>query len=417
MKWGFAASAILLLLGLSVWTLLYGKPAGRTAPKVEEEFHKPSISLGGASNDENVDSIELAKTDDATTSSAPSPINLGVYPRPMSSARLNELAAQIAPAETGISDLVLNTTATHPTPEQREWLDQHNPLVCGLTFQNTSIACPLPILTGAGQSRLLQLETNGQAWLLAWCAESQTLVAYERTVEGITLNFRSSSLRCLGNSIFVDSDSESQWCTILGTALKGQLAGSKLKRIPLTVATWNSWRKTYVDSHVIWATSENPTLASDTLVELAFQPEDDWGLGFATATQSSYLSWQEVAAVGTKTVNVGPIRLAAFYDQNRNQITTVLLTQDLEEIEFSRPTATGNSLNDSPMTTATAETKDESTKQESPVKLPSGERLCYPRGEWWEDLIAETPVETKLPQLFPIYTRKAVWSKFHPPGE
>ncbi len=414
MKWGIAASAILLLAILCAWTLIYGKPAGRTAPKVEQEFHKPSISLGGASNDAGQEVLELSNSTNKDAKLPAQPFDLGGYPQTLSSPRLSELAAQIVPSAHSAQDQSLNVNAALPTPAQLDWLDRTNPLVCGLSFQSTAIACPISHLD-LNESLVLQIETKGHAWMLTWCADSQTLIAYERTVEGIPLDFRGSSQRCLGNTILTDADSESQWSQLLGTALKGQFSGTKLKRIPVTIVNWNSWLQSYPQSHLLGTTTDIETLPSTDTPTEGFKPESDWGLAFINESSSTHVLWSDVSAQRAKNVSLGDLNLIAIFDDRRQQITTVVRPRDIAELKASPTNSPSESLPKNVQSSVgdTAKTRS-ATDVAAPVKLPSGEQVFYPRGEWWDDLTADSPVTTKLPQLFPIYTRQSVWSKFHP---
>lgn len=394
MKWGIAASAVLLLFALAAWTLMYGKPAGRTAPKVEEEFHAPTIGLAGASNDQNLSSDELKKAGENRDNMVTA--NLGGYPKSLSPEKIAEFANAVktsadVPAPAATAAIVTSP----PTTAQQQWLDATNPLVCVLEVNGQAVACPVAMLSSA-PVQVLQLETNDHPWMLIWCQQSQTLSAYSRQVSDLPLTFRASNLHCQGDLVLVDSDSESQWLQLLGTAISGQFSGERLNRLAIGLMSWKSWQDISPQSHLAWSSTWQP-FDGDTQPP-QFQPTADWGMGFVNEHSQAFIMWNKTLAEGLQLSSLADLNLAAFHDPARGGVVACARAREIVELEYVKGGA--------------ADQTGYNPKQ-SPIRLPSGEFVMYPAGSWLHDLTASTDPKSRLPQLFPWWTSKQTWEAFH----
>ncbi|MCP5120737.1 MAG: DUF3179 domain-containing protein [bacterium] len=72
---------------------------------------------------------------------------------------------------------------------------------------------------------------------------------YDRTFDGKELNFGVIGVD-KGSLIMYDSESRSWWSQLFGEAIKGNMKGKKLVKVPSTMTTWKQWRELHPDTTV-----------------------------------------------------------------------------------------------------------------------------------------------------------------------
>ena len=143
-------------------------------------------------------------------------------------------------------------------PERLGILGTRNPdtvlpgkeFVLGLTLGDTRVAYPYRELN---RQPLVQDNVSAEPILVVFAAREATAVAFSRTVAKQVLEF--SNLREAGDDLLVeDRQTGSTWQALTGMAIKGKLAGSRLRQLPATMAFWFAWRGIYPETR-LWRAS------------------------------------------------------------------------------------------------------------------------------------------------------------------
>jgi len=95
---------------------------------------------------------------------------------------------------------------------------------------------------------------------------------YDRRVDGKALTFGNRSQLYRLNMTWWDHETESVWTQLLGEALIGPLAGSRLEQLPAFTGPWKSWREEHPDTLVVRMEGESYA---------AEQPKDEFVVGVA----------------------------------------------------------------------------------------------------------------------------------------
>ncbi|PWB46072.1 MAG: hypothetical protein C3F12_08390 [Candidatus Methylomirabilota bacterium] len=122
--------------------------------------------------------------------------------------------------------------------------------VLGLSLGDTRVAYPYRDLN---RQPLVQDMVNGEPILVAFSAKEATAVAFSRRVGERVLEF--ANLReADGDLVMEDRQTGSTWQVLTGTAIKGQLTGSRLRQLPATRAFWFAWKGFYSQTR-LWRAS------------------------------------------------------------------------------------------------------------------------------------------------------------------
>ena len=76
-------------------------------------------------------------------------------------------------------------------------------------------------------------------------------IVYVRQADGRELTFGVSGLLYKSNLLMYDRQTESLWLQVKREAVTGPLTGTRLKKLPSTVTTWEKWRKRYPETEVM----------------------------------------------------------------------------------------------------------------------------------------------------------------------
>lgn len=123
--------------------------------------------------------------------------------------------------------------------------------VLGLALGGMRVAYPYRDLN---RQPLVQDEVGGEPILVAFSAREATAVAFSRTVADRLLDF--ASLREIGDDLVMeDRQTSSTWQALTGRAIKGKLAGARLRQLPATRAFWFAWKGFYPETR-LWRVSQ-----------------------------------------------------------------------------------------------------------------------------------------------------------------
>jgi hypothetical protein len=74
---------------------------------------------------------------------------------------------------------------------------------------------------------------------------------YDREVAGRELTFGVSGMLYRNSLIMYDRETGSLWSHLLGAAIRGPLEGARLRLIPSTFTTWETWRRAHPETLVL----------------------------------------------------------------------------------------------------------------------------------------------------------------------
>lgn len=113
--------------------------------------------------------------------------------------------------------------------------------VLGLVLRDAAIAYPYRDLN---RQPLMQDEVSGEPIVVVFWATDATAVAFSRRVADRVLEFE--KLRESGGELLMDDrQTASTWQALTGRAVKGKLAGARLRQLPATRAFWFAWKGFY----------------------------------------------------------------------------------------------------------------------------------------------------------------------------
>ncbi|MBI3781120.1 MAG: DUF3179 domain-containing protein [candidate division NC10 bacterium] len=122
--------------------------------------------------------------------------------------------------------------------------------VLGLSLGGTRVAYPYRDLS---RQPLVQDEVSAEPVLVVFSAKEATAVAFSRTLGERALEF--STMRATGGDLLMeDLQTGSTWQVLTGMAIKGKLAGSRLRQLPATRAFWFAWKGFYPETR-LWRAS------------------------------------------------------------------------------------------------------------------------------------------------------------------
>ena len=120
-------------------------------------------------------------------------------------------------------------------------------LVVGVDFNGSTKAYPTADLL---ENPVLNDTVGGQETLVYMDGPTGTALVFDRTVDGRTLTF---DLEGENNGVLtklVDQETGSVWLALSGLSIKGELAGSRLERLPSHLSFWFAWTDWYRDTEL-----------------------------------------------------------------------------------------------------------------------------------------------------------------------
>jgi len=123
-----------------------------------------------------------------------------------------------------------------------------NDVVIGLKINGDTKAYPLSILVW---HEIVNDNVGGTPVAVTYCPLCFTNQVFERTINGQEVEFGTSGKLYNSNLVMYDRLTESYWSQALGTAIKGELTGTQLNRVPFDVMNWSDWKELYPETLVL----------------------------------------------------------------------------------------------------------------------------------------------------------------------
>ena len=136
-----------------------------------------------------------------------------------------------------------------------------NDLVIGVKINGVTKAYPLFIMTW---HEIVNDEFENIPVAVTYCPLCFTNQVFERNINGNPVEFGTSGKLYNSNLVMYDRMTNSYWSQALGLAIKGELTGMELKKIPFDVLRWDDWIALYPDTLVLTKnTGHNRPYSSD----------------------------------------------------------------------------------------------------------------------------------------------------------
>lgn len=121
-------------------------------------------------------------------------------------------------------------------------------LILGAEFSGIAKAYPVRILNW---HEVVNDDVGEQPVLISWCPLCGSGLVYDPVADGHRYTFGVSGLLYQQNLLFFDHETESLWSQLRGQAVAGPLAGTSLRLLPMTMATWRSWKAEHAQTLVL----------------------------------------------------------------------------------------------------------------------------------------------------------------------
>lgn len=148
------------------------------------------------------------------------------------------------------------------------WLTEAEPVLV-LQLGDDVRAYPIPILIW---HEIVNDVVNGRAVVITYCPLCNAGLAFERVVNGQTLSFGASGNLRNADLVMYDRQTESWWQQFSGEAIVGEMTGSQLAPLPLSLVSFAQFKAQFPYGRVLSANTgyerpygENPYINYDAL--------------------------------------------------------------------------------------------------------------------------------------------------------
>ena len=131
--------------------------------------------------------------------------------------------------------------------EADQWI-QDNELVLAIIYKDVKRVYPLQIMVW---HEIVNDFIAGDPILITYCPLCGSGIAYERTLDGETVEFGTSGKLFNSNLVMYDRKTDTYWQQIDGKAIVGELTGMELKEISIDTVVWRDWKQNHADSEVL----------------------------------------------------------------------------------------------------------------------------------------------------------------------
>jgi hypothetical protein len=128
-----------------------------------------------------------------------------------------------------------------------DWLDDREAVLV-LQLDGEARAYPIQVLMW---HEIVNDEVAGRPVAVTYCPLCNSGVAFDRTVDGQTLDFGTSGSLYLSALVMYDRQTESLWTHFDGRAVVGTLAGAELEMLPMSTVAWGAFRQAHPDAEVL----------------------------------------------------------------------------------------------------------------------------------------------------------------------
>lgn len=131
--------------------------------------------------------------------------------------------------------------------EADQWIADDE-LVLVLTYKGVRRIYPLQILVW---HEIVNDTVAGDPLLITYCPLCGSGIAYDRTLDGVAVEFGTSGKLYNSNLVMYDRLTDTYWSQIDGLAIFGELAGCELTPINLDTVVWRDWKAANQDAEVL----------------------------------------------------------------------------------------------------------------------------------------------------------------------
>jgi hypothetical protein len=128
-----------------------------------------------------------------------------------------------------------------------DWLDDREAVLV-LQLDGTPRAYPIQVLMW---HEIVNDQVDGRPVAVTYCPLCNSGVAFDRTVDGRTLDFGTSGSLYLSALVMYDRQTESLWTHFDGKAVVGTLAGAELEVLAMSTVAWGDFRQAHPDARVL----------------------------------------------------------------------------------------------------------------------------------------------------------------------
>jgi hypothetical protein len=107
---------------------------------------------------------------------------------------------------------------------------------------------PLEILTW---HELVNDTVGGMAVTVSYCPLCNSAIVYDRTVDGVVLDFGTSGALTQSSMVMYDRQTESLWTHFNGQSVAGELTGTRLEFLSSSVVAWRDFRAAFPEASVL----------------------------------------------------------------------------------------------------------------------------------------------------------------------
>ena len=120
--------------------------------------------------------------------------------------------------------------------------------VLGITYEGISRAYPLQILVW---HEIVNDEFSGKLLLITYCPLCFTGIAFKPFIGDEPVTFGTSGKLYNSDLVMYDRKTSSYWSQITGQAIRGELAGLALEKVPIDTIRWGDWKKIHPNTQVL----------------------------------------------------------------------------------------------------------------------------------------------------------------------
>jgi hypothetical protein len=128
-----------------------------------------------------------------------------------------------------------------------DWLDDREAVLV-LQLDAEPRAYPIQVLMW---HEIVNDQVDGRPVAVTYCPLCNSGVAFDRMVDGRTLDFGTSGSLYQSALVMYDRQSESLWTHFDGRAVVGTLAGAELAMLPMSTVAWGDFRQAHPDGAVL----------------------------------------------------------------------------------------------------------------------------------------------------------------------
>ena len=127
------------------------------------------------------------------------------------------------------------------------WLDADEPVIA-IEIGGEARAYPLQILIW---HEIANDVLGGTPIAVTFCPLCNSAIAFDRRIDGDTLDFGTTGRLRLSDLVMYDRQTETWWQQLTGTGIIGAHAGAVLVRLPAGIVAWNEFRTAFPEGSVL----------------------------------------------------------------------------------------------------------------------------------------------------------------------